>query len=437
MSGVAPVKVLEVELSRPAPSGPAGAGESEYGRALVLVRLHDEPLGLLELELGGTSAEPAALVRRIVADLAGGSDPGIAARLAAHLRRDGLAGDVRLGDEGAIVAPAACAAAAGRPEQPRTTVVVATRDRPDQLAGCLASLLAMDHPRFDIVVVDSAPTTTATRETVERCAGRAVSVRYVCEKVPGLARARNRGVAAATGDVVAFTDDDVSVDRRWLSELTGAFSAGADIACATGLSLPAELETPAQVWFEEFGGFAKGFERQVFDADSHRAVEPLYPYRVGWFGSGLNMAFDAAALRRLGGFDEHLGAGTRVHGGEDLDAFLRVILAGRRLVYEPRALVWHYHRRDEIALRRQLRGSGVGLSAVLTKLVLDRATRGDVLAKAVRGFRYLLSPSSPKNARKTADFPKRLTAAELLGVASGPFVYAYSRWRDRPQGNAG
>jgi hypothetical protein len=184
------------------------------------------------------------------------------------------------------------------------------------------------------------------------------------------------------------------------------------------------------VWFEEFGGFSKGFERRIFDLNSHRAVEPLYPYRVGWFGSGLNMAFDAALLRALGGFDEHLGAGTRVRGGEDLDAFLRVILGGRRLVYEPRALVWHYHRRDVGALRRQLHGSGVGLSAVLAKLLRDRSTRRDVLVRASPGLRHLLSPSSEKNRRKTS-FPRSLAMAELRGVASGPFIYTYSLWRDR------
>jgi GT2 family glycosyltransferase len=287
----------------------------------------------------------------------------------------------------------------------------------------------MTHERFDVVVVDSAPTSGATRETVERYAGGGIGLRYVREDRPGLARARNRGMAAATGEHLAFTDDDVRVDPGWLTELTVALEEG--VACATGLSLPAELETLAQVWFEEFGGFAKGYDRRVFDSDSHRDVEPLYPYKVGWFGSGLNMAFNANALRELRGFDEHLGAGTQVRGGEDLDAFLRVIIGGGRLVYEPRALVWHYHRRDVDALRRQLHGSGAGLSAVLIKRLLDPATRPDVLARARIGLRYLLAPSSPKNRGKSRDYPRSLTFAELAGFAAGPLLYAVSLRRDR------
>jgi GT2 family glycosyltransferase len=417
MPAVAPTKVLELELTRPLPSLPH---TGPYRAALVLVRLHDEPLGVIDVELGG--AETATLADRIRVDLG--------VRISAHLERDGAGRGVRFRGDGSVVAPERCSAATDRQQLPPTSVVVATRDRAAQLANCLASLLAMDHPRYEIIVVDSAPSSAAAHDLVARHADSPVAVRYSREEIPGLARARNHGVRVATGDVVAFTDDDVRVDRHWLSELTSAFSVAPDVACTTGLSLPAELETRPQVWFEQFGGFSKGFDRQVFDRDSHRGVEPLYPYRVGWFGSGLNMAFDAAVLRRLGGFDEHLGAGTRVHGGEDLDAFLRIVLAGHTLVYEPRALVWHYHRRDLPALRRQLQGSGVGLSAVLVKLLLDRSTRADVLARAVPGVRYLLAPSSAKNAAKAPGYPRSLTLAELGGVASGPFVYTYSRWRD-------
>jgi GT2 family glycosyltransferase len=234
----------------------------------------------------------------------------------------------------------------------------------------------------------------------------------------------------AAGDQVAFTDDDVAVDPDWLSELTGALDVTSRVSCATGLSLPAELETAPQIWFEQFGGFSKGFDRRVFDLESHRDVDPLHPYKFGSYGSGLNMAFDAAALRALGGFDEHLGAGSRVHGGEDLDVFVRVLRAGQRLVYEPRALVWHYHRRELRALRRQLHGSGAGLSAVLVKLLLDPSTRPDILVRAWPGLRYLLAPSSPKNRKKMHDFPRRLTFVELGGVAVGPFLYLYSLLRD-------
>ena len=141
-------------------------------------------------------------------------------------------------------------------------------------------------------------------------------------------------------------------------------------------------------------------------------------------------------MRALGGFDVHLGAGSPGRGGEDQDAFLRVILNGRRIVYDPRAIVWHYHRRDVAALKRQIRGSGVGLSAIITKLMLQRGTRRDLLSRTRPGFRHLLAPSSPKNQHKAPGFPRGLTVAELLGVSVGPFAYCLSRCRERVLGDA-
>ncbi len=116
------------------------------------------------------------------------------------------------------------------------------RERADQLARALDSLLAQDHPDFEIVVVDNAPVTEETRELVERKCGE--RVRYVCEPVPGLAIAHNRGLAVVRGAVVAFTDDDVVADPRWLTELTAPFAADPRLGCATGLILPARLRTP-------------------------------------------------------------------------------------------------------------------------------------------------------------------------------------------------
>jgi GT2 family glycosyltransferase len=423
MRVVAPMKILEVELNRPlTPLAGAADERGRYPRAFVLVRLHGEPLGTVSLELHHGEVRVETLVAQIRHDLG--------PKISDHLKRDGATGDVRFKEDGSLDAPPHRREERSRDTWPLATVIVCTRDRPRELEVCIESLLRMIHPRFEVIVVDSAPSNAATREAVERHTGERVPVRYMREDEPGLARARNRGLAEASGDLVAFTDDDVRVDASWLSELTQAFDLASGVTCTTGLSLPAELETQSQVWFEEFGGFSKGFDRRIFDLDSHRCVEPLYPYKVGWFGSGLNMAFDAPSLRALGGFDEHLGAGTRVHGGEDLDAFLRVILNGWRLVYEPRALVWHYHRRELDALRRQLHGSGAGLAAVLVKRLLDPSSRRDVLARAWPGLRYLLAPSSPKNRGKTPGFPRSLTVAELAGVAAGPFMYSYSVWRD-------
>jgi len=252
-------------------------------------------------------------------------------------------------------------------------------------------------------------------------------VRYLVESTPGASAGRNRGLWAAGGEVVAFVDDDVVVDRLWLRSLILGFQAAPGVACVTGMILPAELETQPQVWIEEFGGFDKGYEQKIFDLDEHAPPDPLYPYLIGSFGSGASAAFDPEVLKGIGGFDPALGPATPACGGEDIDVFLQVILAGHRLVYEPRSLVRHRHRREYADLRRAVRGYGVGLAAVLTKALMNPRTRADVLRKAPRGVVHFLNPSSPKNAKKTSTFPRQLTLVEVSGALVGPVAYLRSR----------
>src|SRR5205823_7839240 len=141
-------------------------------------------------------------------------------------------------------------------------------------------------------------------------------VHYVREDHPGLSFARNRGIQEAQGEIIAITDDDVVVDTYWLLELVRGFQISKKVVCVTGLVLPMELETPAQVWFEQFGGYSKGFQRRLFDLHQHHPGTPLFPYAAGRLGTGANIAFKASYLRAVGGFDPTLGTGTLAQGGE-------------------------------------------------------------------------------------------------------------------------
>ncbi len=91
---------------------------------------------------------------------------------------------------------------------PAVSVIVCTRDRTDQLRPCLESLLALRTRPDEVLVVDNCPTDDSTRKL---CAD--LRVRYLREELPGQARARNRGIIEAGGDLIAFTDDDCVVDR--------------------------------------------------------------------------------------------------------------------------------------------------------------------------------------------------------------------------------
>lgn len=228
------------------------------------------------------------------------------------------------------------------------SVIVCTRDRPEALARCLDALAALDPAPGEVVVVDNAPTTDATRDV----AARRPSVRYVVEPQPGLDHARNAGVAAAGGAILAFTDDDVEVPREWLGRLAACF-AEPDVTAATGLVLPAELETDAQLVFERyFGGLDRGHAVRRFDAAwfarHRRAGAPVWQ-----IGAGANMAFRRAAVLAAGGFDERLDAGAAGCSG-DSELWYRLLAAGGVCVYTPAAVVHHHHRATLPALRRQV-----------------------------------------------------------------------------------
>lgn len=423
----APARVLDVELSEPLPTVDARTPGGNAARcALVLVRLHGAPLGTLDLDLTAGAVSAAALADAVWAELCG--------PILAHLAHDGLEPVESLGARGLAGEPAGTRPPCQRhadAEFPFASVVISTHERPGPVSECVASVLAADYPALEVIVVDNSPSTTATRDAIAERFGGDPRVRYVVETTPGASAGRNRGLGEATGAVVAFLDDDVVVDRLWLRSLVLGFQAAPGVACVTGMILPAELETPAQIWIEEFGGFDKGYEQRVFDLDEHAPDDPLYPYSVGRFGSGASAAFDPAILASLGGFDTALGPATPARGGEDLDAFLRIVLAGHRLVYEPRSLVRHRHRREYDDLRRTVRGYGIGLASVLTKTMATSGHRVDMLRRIPRGARYFLSPSSAKNDKKTSTFPRQLTLTEMGGVLLGPWCYLRSRVRTR------
>jgi O-antigen biosynthesis protein len=421
-----PTVVLEVDLAEPIPPiSQASASRRRYGRALSLVRLHSYVVAIVNIEIGSSDVSAGAHAAAIWSTLGDAIN--------AHLANDGLAPVTALPVDGipSDGVPPCIETRARLRSRPSITVVIATRERPDALAECVSSVLASDYPNFDVIVVDNAPSSTTTRKLVET-RYRDSRVRYIREDIPGLATAHNRGLADVTAPVVAFTDDDVIVDSSWLSHVAAAFAVRSDVGCVTGMILPYELETPAQGWLEQYGGYSKGFRRTIFDVEDNKGESVRYPYAAGTFGSGANMSFRTATLREIGGFDPALGAGAPAPGGDDLAAFFDVIAAGSAIVYEPSALVWHRHRRDYRALQNQAFTYGLGLTAYLTRILLDRPARSRaLLARLGPGLAHGLSPQSPKNVGKRADYPAELTWRERYGMLVGPFAYARGRWQRR------
>lgn len=423
------VAISDLALDRPA--GPwcceielAGAGPADavaplrgHRTARVLARLHGVPLGYLSVPVTERGFDPEY------------------ARAAARLRfADGIAEHLAVEGRAARATGRLPPATADCPNAPlvdrSVTVVVCTRNRSSQLASCLDRLGGLTYPRLDVLVVDNAPADDATRRVVEQTAARDGRVAYVVEPRPGLSAARNRGLATATGDIVAYTDDDVWVDPGWVDGLVRGFRRRGDVGCTTGLVSTASISTPAEAYFDaRAASWSARMAPDVFDLSPSHQRGPLYPYSAGIFGTGANLALDRRLLDALGGFDEALGAGTATNGGEDLDIFVRVLRAGRAIAYEPSALVWHHHRADDAALLRQMFGYGTGLSAFVTKCLMNPQTRPEVSRRVLQGVRRLHTIRGETRDRAVADVPRPAGAAsrELLGLLAGPLRYRQAR----------
>ncbi|MDR7495735.1 MAG: glycosyltransferase [Armatimonadota bacterium] len=381
--------VLDLDLS----AAPADiAGLNRYDRALVLIRWCGHPVGVVELPV------------------AGGRLDGQATRRAMIDRLDWAFWERWLRDRLGEPAPAR------RP----ATVAICTRERPDDLQRALEAVTRGLDDGDELLVIDNAPSSDATRRVVERFP----VARYVCETRQGLDVARNRALREARWDVVAFTDDDAVPDRGWLRALLPPF-ADPLVLCVTGLTMPLELETPAQEAFERYAPFGRGFRRRVFDGTRDD------PLAVGHVGAGANMAIRRSALEVVGPFDEALDAGTASRTGGDHEMFARILAAGYRIVYEPDALSWHRHRRAWPEVRQTAYGYGVGVYAMWTRLLFEAGEVGVLSRSLTWLFDYQLPRIARAASRRAGSPPVLLLLAELWGCAAGPWAYLSARRRLR------
>ncbi len=284
------------------------------------------------------------------------------------------------------------------------SVVVATRDRPAALARCLEAIQSGARPADEVVVVDQGKTPVELPPSA--------SLVYVRQAPLGLSAARNAGLEAASGGLVAITDDDCVPTQEWLAAVVDALH-DVSLDAVTGPVLPLGPPTP-----------------NTYPVSSRSSTEAATYTRgaVPWqVGTGGNFAARAEWFRRLGGYDERLGAGSRGGAGEDVDLLYRLLRAGARIGYEPRALV--YHERQSAERRRATRrsyGRGVGAFWAL------QARRGDFHSLpllgswvALRGA-LLLRALSARRGEAVAE-EARVLAGTVSGIGYGLLV------RGRPE----
>ena len=213
---------------------------------------------------------------------------------------------------------------------PTCSVVICTRNRPEALDRCLQALAQLAYPRYEVLVVDNAPSDGSTLEVARRW-----GVRYLVEPAPGLSRARNSGARACSSEVIAFIDDDAVPEPVWLSRLAARFR-DPGVAAVTGRTVPLLEAAAVAISPDETADLGPEPIRL------HRS-HPLWFERAcfGGIGNGNNMAFRRQVFEWWKGFDERLGRGALVSSGEEHRAFAQLVESGCAVVYTPDAIVRH------------------------------------------------------------------------------------------------
>jgi glycosyltransferase involved in cell wall biosynthesis len=407
----------------------------DYERLRVIVSRAGKALGSAALEHHGAIVPPAWLADAIATQLAGEIlqterlDSRVLAKTFAD-RIEQRGARRRSAEASRFIRSAEASRSIGA--KPTVSIVVATRDRAADLRRCLESLVAQRaQPSIEIIVVDNNPDSGVTGSVVRDFPG----VVLVSERRAGLSYARNRGISAATGEIVVTTDDDVSCPPEWIERLVAPF-ARADVMVVTGNVLPAELDGDAERLFEAYGGLSRGFKPVVADADWYSRGRRAVPT---WkLGCTANAAFRRAIFAdpEIGLMDEALGAGTPTGCSEDTYIFYRVLKAGHAIAYEPSAMVWHHHRQTLQALRHQIYSYSKGHVAYqLTTWLQDGDRRG-----LIRIFYELPRTYTRRiwmRLRRRSEYPLTFIALEMLGCLSGPFALWRSRKRVRRLGKSG
>lgn len=357
MSGFRPWRVVHYHLDR---AGEGLCADAGTAGALVVFWHRDTPLGQALLANDELPLTAAAMSERAAASVA----PAVGWRVVGQgfeaplpVRRPAPAGLPNFGALARLAAPLQTPALAAK-HADTVSVVICTRHRPSALERCLQSLQACDEQPLEIIVVDNGADDPATRAIAER-----FGVRWVPELRVGLSFARNTGILASRGSVVAFTDDDVMVHHTWIPRLQAAFG-DPEAAGVTGLVLPASLTTEAEWAFEHtLGGFGQGFRSLRFGPEFFSTMRP-WGVPVWRIGAGACMAVRREVLSRVGGFDERLGAGTSGC-SEDSELWYRMLAAGLTCLYDPAVVVHHHHRGSVHDLERQMEAYARGHVAAL------------------------------------------------------------------------
>jgi glycosyltransferase involved in cell wall biosynthesis len=293
-------------------------------------------------------------------------------------------------------------------EQIRVSVIVPTRNRPDQIGPCVESILANSQPSLELIVVDqsdardSESALDAFRHDSRLC--------YVVSSTRGAARARNVGVEASTADLIAFTDDDCRVPTDWVARIVELFDNEPTAGVIFG-----RVEIPKNALE---GGFLASFE------PVRRSYEGEFPSGLDPWGISANMAVRRKVVQDIGAFDPLLGPGSKFKAGEDVDFAIRAIARRWKVVTANEISLLHLGVRTGKAARALLLGYMFATGAVFTKHLRLRTPGSIALVAGFLGLQLSTVASSLMRGTRPTGIRQFLT---LLSGAGQSVSHAIDR----------
>ena len=301
---------------------------------------------------------------------------------------------------------------------PDVTVVVCTRDRARELERCLDALAAQHYAHFDILVVDNGVDSVA-----DVCRARGAAC--IREPHPGLTFARNLGARAARGEIVAFLDDDAIAEPGWLTALMHAF-ADPRVAAVAGHTRYMKARGDSLEMTAEDAPY-EGRVRARLAVD--RATPDWFTLACfGGIGDGNTMAFRRALLTSAVRFDERIGRGRLVDGGDEHVAFMSLIADGYRVAHTPDAVVRH-PAPGTAALQRAKRARDLRSSLTYLLFLVDQFPP---YRREIARFLWRALVKRVRGAGSGAARP-RLPAADIAGAIAGA---SRLYWRARREWSA-
>ncbi len=333
---------------------------------------------------------------------------------------------------------------------PMISVIIPTRDRGEDLARSLPSVLALDYPDFEVIVIDQ-----STTDATERAASSAVSAAMdqgrqwnfviisdeaseVAERPPeagerrltcvrtatvGVSRGLNLGVRCAQADIMAFTPDDCTVPPNWLSRAAAVLADEPDAGLVFG-AVVAQAHDRDQAFVP------------TFMPTRYRRLKGRLGYLQFHGIMGANMIARRTVLERLDGFDEYLGTGCRFRSFEDVDMGYRVLRAGFAVILDPENPVVHWGEREftDGSAQRLIRNGRYGYGACFIKhLRSGDFVAGFILLRGAYGeLKYTITNAVTR---------RQLTGAgRLLHIALGTLAgfrqpLDHRHWLYLPSGN--